>query len=524
MIDYRRLKRQLVERIEWYALSIRHIYFDLSEKLVRLAKQASHEYDAEKPFTFAAYPEIDEQAEQAFAELRSRTYSVIENAKKNERTFSDLTTATIIEDAMGGQAGKHPAYATLFAEKPPEMNRRELERPVRMPLFKPPGASPEDARRFELSGRVWNLSGQFKDEIQRLIDDGIRDGLSADHIAKRAQQYLNDPDRFYRRFRAEGNSRIWKRRVLDEKTGKYRWVNASPEAYHPGRGVYRSSYKNAMRLARTEINMAHHEQAYARWQELDFVVGFRVVLSPAHPVYDICDELQGEYPKTFKFVGWHPQCMCHTEAILRGQGSPVNDVPENFKKWVEDNADRIAEANYKGTTPWFLLDNEKYVHLGNFQATGQQKFTVDSRREYLRHDTEKWRRDYFNRKNGGYLTVERERIEQGKINKQEREKYEKEYGMCSVLAKNGYKVEYLKMTEGSFDIYLNGVSADLKKLSSHNNIARHAKHATRGQGAGVIVFEFEKMTGGIQNALNKLKYAGMKVKYFITGTNQVIDL
>ena len=96
--------------------------------------------------------------------------------------------------------------------------------------------------------------------------------------------------------------------------------------YHSGQGVYRSSYKNAMRLARTEINMAYREAEYQRWQQLDFVVGFRIHLSNNHtilnskgepvPFHDICDELAGDYPKTFKFVGWHPQCRCFVTPIL----------------------------------------------------------------------------------------------------------------------------------------------------------------------------------------------------------------
>jgi hypothetical protein len=80
--------------------------------------------------------------------------------------------------------------------------------------------------------------------------------------------------------------------------------------------------------------MAHHERTYERWKQLDFVVGFRVVLSGSHPEEDICDELQGEYPKDFKFPGWHPQCMCHTIAIIKGEGNEVKDVPEVFKNWV----------------------------------------------------------------------------------------------------------------------------------------------------------------------------------------------
>ena len=75
---------------------------------------------------------------------------------------------------------------------------------------------------------------------------------------------MNEPDRLYRRVRDKG--------------GNLRLSKAA-KMYHPGQGVYRSSAKNAQRLTRTEINMAYRESEYLRWQQLDFIVGIRVMLS-----------------------------------------------------------------------------------------------------------------------------------------------------------------------------------------------------------------------------------------------------
>ena len=58
-----------------------------------------------------------------------------------------------------------------------------------------------------------------------------------------------------------------------------KWENFNPRDYHPGQGVYRSSYKNARRLAVTETNMAYRTSDYLRWQQMEFVVGIRVVMS-----------------------------------------------------------------------------------------------------------------------------------------------------------------------------------------------------------------------------------------------------
>jgi len=88
--------------------------------------------------------------------------------------------------------------------------------------------------------------------------------------------------------------------------------------------------------------------------------------------------------------------------------------------------------------------------------------------------------------------------------------------MCMTLAKYGYKVEYLKMTDGGFDIYLNGVSADLKKTASHNNILDYAKKATREQGAKIVVFELGKDTREIQAELEKLKRMKISVCYYFS--------
>ncbi len=143
---------------------------------------------------------------------------------------------------------------------------------------------------------------------------------------------------------------------------------------------------NARRLAATETNMAYRTADYERVQQFDFVVGIEVHLSnnhnckgvPAGQYYDICDELQGKYPKDFKFTGWHPHCRCFTTTILKTkeefeadqqhivQGeehsaesvNTVKDVPQGFKDWVNKNASR---AIYGYSIPYFMSDNANYV-------------------------------------------------------------------------------------------------------------------------------------------------------------------
>jgi len=136
--------------------------------------------------------------------------------------------------------------------------------------------------------------------------------------------------------------------------------------------------------------------------------------------------------------------------------------------------------------------------------TDRTAYIKEARAKYNSYNNE-WQHDYFNHGNGGYLVVDKQRIEQSEINKQEKKKYDKEHDMCLTLAQNGHKVEYLKMTEGCFDIYLNGIAADLKKTKSYNNISGYAKKAIREQRAELVVFEFAKETGDIHAELELLK-------------------
>ena len=225
-----------------------------------------------------------------------------------------------------------------------------------------------------LSEKVWHYFKDVKKELELALDIGIGDGKSADALSRAVRKYLRNPDALF-----------W--RVRDKETGVLRLSRAAA-AYHPGQGVYRSAFKNARRLAATETNIAYRTADHERQSRLDFILGIEVHLSENHtcldskgvpqPFFDICDILQGPYPKWFKFTGWHPLCRCYTTTILPTRGefftyldamdengvssyrfkNEVTDYPPQFKRWVSDNTDRIQNAQRRGTLPYFLRDNE----------------------------------------------------------------------------------------------------------------------------------------------------------------------
>ena len=219
---------------------------------------------------------------------------------------------------------------------------------------------------MDLSQRVWRYVGQYRDQLETALDVGLGEGRSAQELARDVKKNLRDPDRLFRRVRDKRGNLV---------------LSKAARAFHPGQGVYRSSVKNAQRLTRSEINMAYRESDFLRWQQLDFVVGFEIHRSNHEPLCKckMCDRLQGRYPKTFKFKGWHPQCMCYAVPILMDEETfdenelgdlkaalhgteykkkqsrnLVTDVPDGFKEWVAENME--ASAGW-ASTPYFIKDN-----------------------------------------------------------------------------------------------------------------------------------------------------------------------
>lgn len=142
---------------------------------------------------------------------------------------------------------------------------------------------------------------------------------------------------------------------------------------------------------------------------------------------------------------------------------------------------------------------------------------------YEAYDDKQWKKDFFDNDNGGYLVTEKNRIEAGMQNKQEKAKYDKEYEMCQTFARAGYRMEHLGETPGvsSPDVTINGVPADLKRTKGGGNIVKYAKKAVRQQGAKMVLFQFDEMNAGIYKELNQLKQMGIHGKYFVTGEDRI---
>ena len=314
--------------------------------------------DLNKPSNFDDYPQTKKAAAQVTQGLAKKIQSVIVRGTATEwRAACDKNDAFLKSILRTSR---------LTPEEAEQYQARNLEALQSFQQRKVEGLG--------LSKRVWKYVGDIKDTIELGIDVGLGEGRSAQQLSKDLRQCLQQPDNLFRRVRDKyGNLRLSKAAAL----------------YHPGQGVYRSSARNAQRLARTEVNMAYRQAEYLRWQQLDFVVGIRIWLSNNHtvldskgrpqPLVDVCDELKGDYPKTFRFVGWHPQCRCQVtpilsdydeynkdrgnrlKAIVRGQAykslpsrRQVTAIPENFTQYIEGIRERAKGWKIQ---PYYIRDN-----------------------------------------------------------------------------------------------------------------------------------------------------------------------
>lgn len=358
IVRLRGFDAQHYSRTKRYARQIERLYNTACDEIAAAAGRVTIPEDG--VFSFDDFPATRKQAQGILTRLAKRIETVITTGTRTEWEAACDKSDTFLNSIL--------RTSKLTPDEAKQYQARNLEALQAFQQRKAGGLG--------LSQRVWKYTEEFKTAVELGIDVAVGEGRSAQQLSRDLRQYLQAPDKLFRRVRDKGgNLRLSKAAAM----------------YHPGQGVYRSSAKNAKRLARTEVNMAYREAEYLRWQQLDFVVGFRVMLSNNHttknskgktvPLTDICDELAGDYPKTFKFLGWHPQCRCvvvpimsdydeynndranRLKAIVRGQTykslpsrRTVRDVPAGFRSHIEAIADR--SKGWK-SMPYYIRDNFK---------------------------------------------------------------------------------------------------------------------------------------------------------------------
>jgi hypothetical protein len=323
------------------------------------------------PFWFSQNAAASKQMDKLIASFSKRANALLLNGLESSWALGKESVADKIRLAFSGSARQRKVFEQLRTEAAQEQRSQ---------------GSQSAARRYaagvNLSERVWKLGNGMKQEVEAIIQNGMKEGKTPDQLSSELRQYLNEPDKLFRKVRSKHTGAL----ELSEAAKKYK----------PGRGVYRSAKKNAMRLARTEITAAYRRAAWESFRDDPRIVGLRISLSNNHtcinprtgkpePFYDICDELAGDYPKSFLWTGWHPQCRCVMTPIAvegeeatrlinaRANGKEyapkqVAAAPPQLQRWLDRNSGRVAAANIRGTLPFWIKDNPQFTGVANVQS------------------------------------------------------------------------------------------------------------------------------------------------------------
>ena len=315
---------------------------------------------------------IDQLLKDYSGQITNMTREATKSVWEATQIKNDLILKAEIEKVFVGSVGPEVSVSKMyrwFARVLPEGTDPKAKMQLSKELLDQVLSSPRNTSAMEafldrqingisLSERVWDLQKtNFQPLIESYLVDGIETGKSAGELSREIRYYLDQPEKLFRRVRSKIN-------------GKFKLSKAA-QKYHPGQGVYRSSYKNAVRLARNEVNMAYRSADFDRWSKMDFITGIQVELSEQHPTPDICDTLAGSYPKDFHFPSWHPQCLCHSTPImmpkdkfkkyLAGEKVRVNEVvetPQQWNDWINNNEARVTDWKHP---PLFWQYNKRYV-------------------------------------------------------------------------------------------------------------------------------------------------------------------
>lgn len=144
---------------------------------------------------------------------------------------------------------------------------------------------------LKLSERIWELTQRARQDLRRIVVTEIGKGSSPFVISKKVQKFLS-PQAIAR---ADLGATI------------------AP-------GIYKSPFRNAMRVARTESNRAYTAASAEFAKDKPWIKGIQITLSPRHSNSDICDRWAGKIVSAERFqdlVPFHPHCMCFATYVLK---------------------------------------------------------------------------------------------------------------------------------------------------------------------------------------------------------------
>lgn len=314
--------KDLGKRLNAYTRKIISIYETLAKESAKIA--TSTDFDGDGEFSFGDYPRTEKKVNALLDYYSNNMYTLVYNGIsdewKNSNTLQDLLAKRVIGTFTRKIAD---AKQKAYFEHNNAAKKAFMERKI---------------KGLGLSERIWNQRADVKEALEKALSVGIEKGMSAVKLSKKVSKYLNDYPSLAKDYK--------------KKYGKAITIQNCE---------YRS-----VRLARNEINMAYRSAEQERWARMDYIKGkeIKTTNNPSHK-HDMCDLLAGVYPSDFYWTVWHVNCMCYAVPVIMSEeefwakkrNDKQIDVPQNFKAWVDDNKQKIAENK-----PVFYSQNKKYFN------------------------------------------------------------------------------------------------------------------------------------------------------------------
>jgi hypothetical protein len=231
------------------------------------------------------------QVEREIVRLNKKTGSIIEKMRNNT---ARLSLRGQIDALALGSAGFPKSYKVRLDSKKFSQIWHRTVRALSVPI---------DG--IELSERVWDIHRTTLTRMNRYLGRSFAEGKPMSKMRQEIKKFLIFPD-------ADMRKKEWKQFFAENP---------------PGRGVYRSAYKNAERVMRTETNRAFRESAAQYGMGKNWVAGIQWVRADWEPC-PICDELAsidyyglgpGVYPPEAFPTHSHPHCICYSVTIPRSE-------------------------------------------------------------------------------------------------------------------------------------------------------------------------------------------------------------
>jgi len=466
----KKLYDSLNKRLDNYETNADTLINGFNERVAVLVATAQASVTDKKPFTFAS-SDNKAQLNNIISEAKVQIYAQILADTKKEWGNSNKAQDNLIDTSIRRYVGDEQADS-FYQDNEDELKRFQERSDDGTTVY----------------NRVDNHTKKYKSCLEAAISMALLTGatLGASYLLSRIKHYLSNFKELH-----------------DGYTKQYGEKNNLQDCKY-----------YIKRLMRSEANMAYRRAELLRWNQMPFIIGYKICLSPGHKEADICDELKGNYPKNFIWTGWHPndRCFCvpilqSAEGLKKGEEAiEITDMPEQFRAYIASNHDKIISSAQKGKLAYFLRDNES-LWIDQFSKEERTSSLANISRTYTFADRAKakisevkfksydedWTKAVFDSKTGGYNVYHKgHKFSKNKAKGATFSGGDAEKHVGNLLAKQGKHIEFLNETTPygvkCADMRFDGMTWDVKYIATTKSSRTIRKHITEARKGDCVIF------------------------------------